>query len=338
MDDQERKVINFAAAVEKLGRSVPAPKPTLVGLAPRWIADRKADNRRPRGVKSYEEVFARFLVFAGEETPITGFTEELVKDYKRDLMTRVAPATARHALTVVRAFGDWAVAENLLPSNPALRVPHPRVEPPDPDPLAREQITELLHALSEPGKTHKATWRRNRRAVFLMVYAGLRLTETAGIERRDLDLDRRTITVRREVAKGGRPRVVSMSQELAVELEHVRSYQGSWSVVDQGDTEAGRGRPLTFKSLSHLFERYLARRLSFPLHPHQLRKTFATELYVRGEELATIQRLLGHTDPKTTMRYIGASSSKERAAVERLTFAAEAEAAAPGAQRDDPTA
>lgn len=59
------------------------------------------------------------------------------------------------------------------------------------------------------------------------------------------------------------------------------------------------------------------------IHSHQLRKTFATELYLRGEDLATIQRLLGHADPKTTMRYIGASAMKEQEAVNRLTLRAE---------------
>jgi integrase len=218
------------------------------------------------------------------------------------------------------------VAEGVLDDNPARRVSHPKVEAPNPDPLTREQIGELLAALAKPGRSHKANWRRNRRAVFVMLYAGLRLAEAAGMERRDLDLDRRTITVRHEVAKGGRPRVLPICDELAAELEYVRGYAGTWAVIDQGDTDAGRGKGLTVKSLAHLFERYLAARLSFPLHPHQLRKTFATELYVRGQDLATIQRLLGHADPKTTMRYIGASSDKEHAAVNELTFQAEAEA------------
>jgi hypothetical protein len=30
--------------------------------------------------------------------------------------------------------------------------------------------------------------------------------------------------------------------------------------------------------------------------------------------------LLGHSDPKTTLRYIGASSEREHAAVEKLRF------------------
>lgn len=173
-----------------------------------------------------------------------------------------------------------------------------------------------------PNQSHKATHQRSRRAVCVMLYAGLRLAEVAGLERRDLDLDRRTITVRREIAKGGKPRTVPICDELLAELEPIRGYTLGWAVIDQGDAPKLQGRPLAIKSVAHIFELWLPRRLGWPIHAHQLRKTFATELYVRGEDLATIQRLLGHSDPKTTMRYIGASAAKEHAAVAKLQFRA----------------
>ncbi len=39
-------------------------------------------------------------------------------------------------------------------------------------------------------------------------------------------------------------------------------------------------------------------------HPHALRHTFATRYYRRTGRLAELQRLLGHSDPKTTMIYV----------------------------------
>jgi site-specific recombinase XerD len=101
---------------------------------------------------------------------------------------------------------------------------------------------------------------------------------------------------------------------LGDELRCATSRRSSDAVIDQGD-----GTKLTPKSLAHIFERWLADR-GLKIHPHQLRKTFATELYVAGEDLTTIQRLLGHKDPKTTMRYLGASAQKERDAVQKLRF------------------
>lgn len=310
-------VIDFQAAARRLHKQ----HLTIGDLLPDWIRDRRADGRQPSGVESYAENLGRFMRFAGDVPPAT-ITEQLIKNYKRDLMARVAPGTARHALTVVRSFCAWCVVEGHMTENVALRVPHPHVTLPNPDPLTSDQITALFAALDAPQRSHKATWRRNRRAVCLMIYAGLRITEAAGVEWRDIDLVRREITVRKEVAKGGKARVVPICDELYDELIRARWRTPPYHVVDQGDTRAGRGKPLDSKSLAHLFERWLPAR-GVHIHSHQLRKTFATELYVRGEDLATIQRLLGHSDPKTTMRYIGASAKKERAAVQKLTLRAE---------------
>lgn len=317
------KIINFQQAARQLQVDVPSQDQAVETLLPLWIRDRRADGNRPRGVLSYEDVFRRFIRFAGN-IPVDQISTELVKDYKRDLMSRVSPGTARHALTVVRVFCEWCISEGYIQHNPATLVAHPHVEPPDPDPLSRDEIVALLAAIDTPQRSHRSTWQRNRRAVCLMLYAGLRLAEAAGLEKRDVDLDRRTLTVRRETGKGGKSRVIPICNELLVELEPIRRYKPIWAVIDKGDTPDRQGSPLSVKSLAHLFERWLPRR-GVNIHAHQLRKTFATELYLRGEDLVTIQRLLGHSDPATTMRYIGASASREHAAVDLLRFRSESE-------------
>ena len=48
-------------------------------------------------------------------------------------------------------------------------------------------------------------------------------------------------------------------------------------------------------------------------HPHVLRHTFATRYYRQTRDLAGLQRLLGHADPKTTMVYVDDSpADRER--------------------------
>lgn len=310
-------VLDFEQAV----RTVRTRRPTISELVPEWVRDRAADGRRPSGVASYETIARRWLRLI-DDPPIDRITAAAIKRYKRDRMACVSPGTTRHELTVVRAFLDWCVSEGYLTENVALAVAHPRVEPPNPDPLSAAQIVDLLAAIDKPPRSHRATWRRNRRAICLMLYAGLRIMETAGLKWRDIDLSRREIVVRREIAKGGKPRIVPVCDELLEELLCAKWRSPFYAVVDQGDTRMQRGKHLGPKSLAHLFERWLPGR-GIHIHAHQLRKTFATELYLRGEDLATIQRLLGHSDPKTTMRYIGASAKKEREAVQKLTFRAE---------------
>lgn len=101
--------------------------------------------------------------------------------------------------------------------------------------------------------------------------------------------------------------------ELYEELKTVESPLATAAVVDNGDGVTSMGH----KSIGHVFERWLPRRRPVApggqpvlVSPHMLRRTFATELYVRGVDILTIQRLLGHSDPRTTLRYIAASSEK----------------------------
>jgi site-specific recombinase XerD len=287
---------------------------TIRALIPNWRISRLADGHRPRGVASYVAKLEQFLAWSGAAQP-KDFTEELIGRYKIALHEReLASGTIRHALTVLRSFGDYLVSQGLLASNPAVGVSHPKVEQPDPDPLTRAQIAQLLRAIDVPPQSHKSTWRRNRRAIMLGLYGGFRIAEIAELKWGDVDLARGEIIIRKKGGKGGKSRVVPVCDELETELRLATRRRTTDAVVDQGD-----GRPLTIKSCSHIYERWLKSR-GLDIHSHQLRKTFATELYVAGEDLATIQRLLGHSDPKTTLRYLGASAPKERAAVQKLKF------------------
>ena len=65
-------------------------------------------------------------------------------------------------------------------------------------------------------------------------------------------------------------------------------------------------KPMTAKSLEVFFIKVnnALKLSSGNIHPHRLRKTFATQLLKMGCPLPTIQRLLGHSDIKMTMIYL----------------------------------
>lgn len=292
--------------------------PRLAELLNDWCAARHADGRRERGVARYRDQLEAFVAWLGASATLVEFTAARIRAYKVHLGSRVAAGTTRNGLTALRAFGDWCVEEELLDDNPALLVKHPTVLAPPPSALLRHEITALFAVLDAPPQSHKATWPRNQRCVALMLYAGLRREEVSLLCWGDYDPSARELVVRR--GKGGKSRVVPVCRELAAYLDPAyRADVATAPIINQGDDEHGWDKALTHKAIGHIFERWLAGR-GLKINPHQLRRTFATELYRRGVDLFTIQRLLGHSDPKTTLRYIMASSEIDHEAVERLTL------------------
>jgi site-specific recombinase XerD len=64
------------------------------------------------------------------------------------------------------------------------------------------------------------------------------------------------------------------------------------------------GQPLSTKAIWHmLHQRVIRCKIAKHVTPHTLRHCFATHLMEAGTDLRTIQALLGHRSPRTTVRY-----------------------------------
>jgi integrase len=64
--------------------------------------------------------------------------------------------------------------------------------------------------------------------------------------------------------------------------------------------------------------RTLTRGTGLRIHAHKFRATFATHLLQRGVPIHEVQRLLGHTEIATTMRYAAVTDERLTAAVALL--------------------
>ena len=196
--------------------------------------------------------------------------------------------------------------------------------------LSREEVRRLLDAVETP----------YRLPVALLYGGGLRLMEALRLRVKDIDLDRRQISVRD--GKGQKDRVTVLPERwrerLAAHLVEVRTihardlelgYAGTtfWPALERKYPGAPREwawqyvfpasrlcvDPTTGKTRRHhLHEtalqravRYAARKadIAKPVGCHTLRHCFATHLLESGADIRTVQELLGHSDVSTTMIY-----------------------------------
>lgn len=174
----------------------------------------------------------------------------------------------------------------------------------------------------------------------LLYGSGMRVAECTRLRIKDVDLQRRTLTVRS--GKGNKDRVTVLPDQLlspvraqmeraralhqqdrAAKLPGVflpyalaRKYPGadqSWPwfwlfpaqrLARDPRTELLRRHHMSPKRLQKAISRAVARSgLDRPASAHTLRHCFATHLLERGQDIRTVQTLLGHADVRTTMIY-----------------------------------
>src|SRR5271170_7089430 len=161
------------------------------------------------------------------------------------------------------------------------------------DYLSSTDVSKLLDA----AKTGRHGVRDH--LLLLMTYRhGLRVSETIGLRRDELDLDRARLWVRR--LKGG----LSVEQPIAGdELRAIKRYLAMradalpWLFVSERD------QPLTRQGVNYLVEAAAARAGLTGVHPHTLRHSCGFALADKGHDLRLIQDYLGHRDPRHTVHY-----------------------------------
>lgn len=139
---------------------------------------------------------------------------------------------------------------------------------------------------------------RDRAAFSLLYGAGLRVAEAVGLDVSHLDLPHRLVRV---LGKGNKEREVPLAPFVLAALERWLAERGGWNgPLFPAPDGWGRLHP---NSLGSALERRLAQASAGRATPHDLRRTFATLLLDRGEDLDLVRLLMGHADPRTTAGY-----------------------------------
>lgn len=292
---------------------VPPNTEGLIVYLPAYAAALRGLGHRERGIVKYVDVLRQFLTWLGPGITHADLTSARIRQYQDLKAATCAPATVGNILTTIRSFCRWAIREELRQDDPTLSIKWPRQRKTAPRALKRASLQDLDQVLMPPPGLHPERawyWERNRRALYLMLYAGLRLSEAAALRWRDVDLEAKTLFV--VDGKYGRDRSLPIHRKLAQVLIDVSERQPDDAVAGQID-----GRPLSYKSLAHVFERWLPRR-GIHISAHRLRHSFATQLLHNGANLKIIQELMGHESLETTERYLSLEMSQKQAAVDQL--------------------
>jgi integron integrase len=254
-----------------------------------------------------------------------------VEDYLTHLAAdrNVAPATHRQALSALLFLYRRLLNIDL----PWLaEIGRPRVKRRLPVVLTVDEVMALLDAFADEPELQLVAQ--------LLYGTGMRISEALRLRVKDLDFAHRTIIVRE--GKGGKDRALmlpeALRRPLRQQLRHshelwLRDRQanraGVWmpAALDRKYPRAGQSWPWHWvfpqpapaldpraglERRHHLLDQRFSRAfrkavaavgVATQCTPHTLRHCFATHLLQRGQDIRTVQDLLGHADVSTTMIY-----------------------------------
>lgn len=168
-------------------------------------------------------------------------------------------------------------------------LPYPRKEQKLPEVFSIEEISDLINY--PKNKKHQII-------ICLLYSGGLRISELINLRITDIDSQRMIINIR--ASKGNKDRQIMLDKKL---LEMMREYFKEYRPKEYLINGQFKNQ-YTESSINQLLK-YWAKKAGIKkhIHAHCLRHSFATHLLESGIDMSLIQKLLGHSNIKTTEIY-----------------------------------
>lgn len=232
----------------------------------------------------------------------------------------LSPATRNTYRALLRGVAQEAWGLKKMPYEDVERIRSLKAQKYKSLPGGRAQSEDVIRALLEVcDSTDSALHCRDGVMIALLVTTGMRRAEIVGIQLSDIDEQTREVRI---TGKGSKERLIKIPDavwsRLVDYLERYRGYEPGALLTPVWNN---RSKPqVTQKGLSEatINQRLEAIRQkantlrTLDIAPHDMRRTFATDLYNQGMSIRAIQHLLGHASAMTTETYLFDDSKEYR--------------------------
>ncbi|SMB82730.1 integrase/recombinase XerD [Desulfonispora thiosulfatigenes DSM 11270] len=271
------------------------------------------DGKGGKTVVSYTGDIARFLTWL--ETKQIEFTGELTRffiiSYKEYLVGKnYSVNTINKKINSLHSFNQFLIAQNLCkellvyPSKDKIKVASGSEQ--EVEVFTDEEVERLLFYLENRNNVSQ----RDRAAIVLLLYTGLRVSELVNLKTKDIDFLTMYLKV---VGKGGKYREVPLKTEV---IEAIKDYlegeRKNHKLVDsQYLLLTQRAEKMDKDTINKLLKKH-GKQLHLEMYPHKFRHTFCTRLIKKGVEITTVAKLAGHANIQTTSDYYINTSREEK--------------------------
>jgi len=276
-----------------------------------WLVVRGMRDETLRGYKMDLNQFHKFLsqeingpIFVSEMgvTQLDTFIDYLT--HVREVKSR----TVNRKLNAISTYFKYLKKNNLVTNNPTDGYERVKVTEPDRTYLTKNEIEKVIAAVSHPVIHY---------FVKTMANTGIRVKECIHLTLKNVDLDEGCLHV--IDGKGGKNRTIPLNEHLIGELnEYLEKHRPETdSLFFFALKKTGTVSDQYVNRL--LKEAYMKAGIEKHVTSHILRHSFASYL-IKTTNVAVIQRLLGHSNIRTTSGYLHIQQDDLKQAVNSLDY------------------
>lgn len=256
--------------------------------------------------KAYCSDILSFLVWLDEQNCVdVDFSK--IRDYLHFIQKfNYKKTTTARKIASLRTFYKYLYREKKVESNPAMSLTNPKRPKSLPKFLTPDEVEQILNGI----KIDTPSGYRNRTILELLWATGMRVSELAGLNFGDLNLENNEIKV---FGKGSKERIVLISERAKNYLK--RYIESARTLIPKGYNmgEPDETSPVFINNTGYRLQTKTIRnvinetveKVNLPKHvtPHVFRHSFATHLIENGADLRVVQELLGHASISNTQIY-----------------------------------
>lgn len=255
-----------------------------------FISAKKIEGCSERTLSYYKATIQN--MFKEITTSVMQITTEMLRDYlaKYQLNNNCGKVTIDNIRRNLSSFFSWLEDEDYIIKSPVRRIHKVRTGTTVKETFSDESIEKLRDGCADV---------RDLAIIDLLYSTGIRVGELVNLDRKDIDFEERQCVV---YGKGNKERQVYFDARTKL---HLLNYLESRT--DNNNA--------LFVTLDNPHERLkisgveirlreLGRKLEIErVHPHKFRRSMATKAIDKGMPIEQVQKLLGHQQIDTTMRY-----------------------------------
>jgi integrase/recombinase XerD len=242
----------------------------------------------PRTIKTYLQYVKLFLLANKNKQP-KEFSKKDIREFLYKLEEKeLSGSTLNVAHNALRFMMIDILHKACYLKIKYSKIPEKKIEY-----LTKEEINKIINVIEND---------KHKLLVLLMYGAGLRVREVTNLKVTDFSFEENIGWVRG--GKGNKDRPFIIPRKIKNQLEHYCKEDKYWLFL-------GRKGSLTIRSVQEIVKKAgLKAKIKKHIHPHMFRHSFSTHLLEFGIDVTSVQSLLGHVRPETTLGYLHALRPK----------------------------